>query len=213
MEKKRLFVSLEDKSVRMFDNNFLDFFSRVHWTVPIWIYIPLVTYCWYVSLTTTNLSLLAQVGYFALGIFIWTLFEYVMHRFVFHYQPKTELGKKIHFMTHGVHHDYPQDSMRLVMPPPISIPIAIVTYTLFRLVAGYDACWTLFGGFTIAYLAYDILHYATHHFSFGGSWFRELKRHHMDHHYRDDQRGFGVTSKFWDIIFGSGFKSDKSDKK
>lgn len=206
MEKKRFFVSLEDKSVRMFDNNFLDFFSRVHWTIPILIYVPLVSACWYISLTTTHLSLLAQLGYFALGMFIWTFFEYTMHRFVFHYQPKTDWGKRIHFLTHGVHHDYPQDSMRLVMPPPISLPIAIVTFALAWLCAGEQICWTLWGGFAIAYLSYDILHYATHHFSIGGAWFRNLKRHHMDHHYLDDERGFGVTSQFWDVVFGTTFK-------
>ena len=205
MEKKQFFVNKEDKSIRMFENNFLDFFSRVHWTIPIFIYIPLVSYCWYVATVNTNNSFLANLAFFGLGVFLWTLFEYVMHRFVFHYHPTSELGKKIHFMTHGVHHDYPQDSMRLVMPPPISIPIAILSFAFFYAVAGSYG-WTLFAGFTLAYLAYDILHYATHHFNIKSNWFRNLKHHHMDHHYYDDERGFGVSSTFWDNVFGSNFK-------
>lgn len=211
MEKKRLFISLEDKSVRMFESDFLNFFSRVHWTLPVFIYVPLIVYCWYVSLTTTDLSILSQIGFFAIGMFIWSFFEYVMHRFIFHYQPKSEWGKRIHFLTHGVHHDYPQDSMRLVMPPPYSLPIAAGTFALAWYTVGDQITWTLWAGFAFAYLSYDILHYATHHFSIGGAWFRNLKRHHMDHHYLDDELGFGVTSSFWDYVFRTNFKKKKAE--
>jgi len=204
-EKKRLFVNLEDRSIRMFENNFLDFFSRVHWTVPIFVYMPVIGFSIYLTVIDGVMSIPAKFGLFFLGIFAWSFFEYFMHRFVFHYHPTSELGKKIHFMTHGVHHDYPQDSMRLVMPPIVSLPLATLFYFVFWGTLGSHYMWPIYGGFVLGYLAYDILHYATHHFTIHWKWFKFLRKHHMEHHYGDPDKGFGVSSTLWDIIFRSGF--------
>ena len=201
MGKKRLFVNLEDKSIRMFSSDFMDSFSRVHWTVPLYLYIPVIGFSVYASIAYTKLSWYMGIMWFLLGVILWTLAEYILHRFVFHYHPTTELGKRIHFMTHGVHHDYPRDSMRLVMPPVVSVPLAFLFFFAFRLVLGAEITWPFFGGFVLGYLTYDMLHYATHHANISWSWFKKLRKHHMNHHYKEPDLGFGVTNTIWDSLF------------
>jgi sterol desaturase/sphingolipid hydroxylase (fatty acid hydroxylase superfamily) len=143
---------------------------------------------------------------FLMGLFLWTLAEYLLHRFLFHYHPKTETQKKIFFLFHGVHHAQPQCKTRLVMPPVLSIPLALVFYGFFHLLFGGilgGSHWVgpLFSGFILGYLAYDLTHYATHHFPMRKGIWKWLKRHHMRHHYKNPDLRFGVTSPLWDYVF------------
>ena len=117
---------------------------------------------------------------FSIGLLIWTLSEYVMHRFVFHYHPTSTLGKKIHFIVHGVHHDYPNDSKRLVMPPVMSILISVPFFLFFYYAfGGGGATFAAFSGMIVGYLSYDMLHYAVHHSKWKNSYFEKLKKHHI----------------------------------
>jgi 4-hydroxysphinganine ceramide fatty acyl 2-hydroxylase len=141
-------------------------------------------------------------GLFFAGILIWTLVEYAMHRWVFHYEPKSRWGRRFHFMLHGVHHDYPNDASRLVMPPIVSGPLAIMFYAIFALFFGRFAP-ALFAGLLAGYLFYDTLHYATHHFAMKRGLWLWLKKYHMRHHYQDDHAGYGVSSPLWDYVFGT----------
>jgi sterol desaturase/sphingolipid hydroxylase (fatty acid hydroxylase superfamily) len=141
-------------------------------------------------------------GLVIFGLLIWTLVEYTMHRWVFHYQPRSRWGKQLHFLFHGVHHDYPKDASRLVMPPIVSIPLALFFFGLFLLVFGRIAP-PVFAGFLLGYLFYDMVHYATHHFSMKSGVWLWLKKYHMRHHYDDDHSGYGVSSPLWDYIFGT----------
>ena len=144
------------------------------------------------------------VGLFAFGLFIWTLTEYLLHRFVFHYEPKTNIGKRLHFLAHGVHHDYPNDSLRLVMPPVISLPLAALFYGMFLFLLGATFLPPFFAGFLVGYLFYDMIHYATHHAPMtttaAGLW---VKKHHMRHHYQMDDQFYGVSTPLWDYVFGT----------
>jgi dihydroceramide fatty acyl 2-hydroxylase len=201
------YVSAKDESVPMFKNKFIDYFSRVHWITPVIAYVPLIGYLMYQSWTAVELPFLADLGIFVLGLFFWSFFEYIAHRFVFHYHPTSKWGKRLHFMLHGVHHDYPNDSMRLVMPVGFSLPLAAVFYWLIVLIPGYAAGVPFFAGFVFGYLSYDMLHYATHHAKFiKAKWFQKLKKHHMDHHFKAPDEGFGVSSPIWDFVFGTYFK-------
>src|SRR6185295_6194358 len=107
---------------------FLDFFSRVHFSIPLFIYIPVIGYFLYRSFFIYHIGLQYLAPLVAFGMLIWTFTEYNMHRFFFHWVPPGKWGRKINFMFHGVHHDYPRDRYRLVMVPPVSIPLAIVFY-------------------------------------------------------------------------------------
>lgn len=202
----KLFVSNKDESVPMFSNPLLDVFSRVHFTVPLLIFVPVICYYLYKSIFVFQLSALYIIPLIAFGLLIWTFTEYNMHRFVFHWVPPGKYGKKINFMFHGVHHDYPRDSMRLVMVPAVSIPLAVVFYLIFNAILGSELVAPFFVGFVTGYLFYDMTHYALHHANFRSKFWLDLKQHHMTHHYTDHDNGFGVSTKFWDLVYRTTFK-------
>ena len=199
------FVSNKDESVPMFNHPFLDFFSKVHFTVPLFIYVPMALFFLYQSVFIYHLGVLQIIPLIVLGIAIWTFTEYNMHRFVFHWMPPGKLGAKINFMFHGVHHDYPRDSGRLVMVPAISLPLCFAFYFAFRYLFGDAYVTAFFTGYLIGYLFYDMTHYALHHANFKSKFWLELKQHHMIHHYSDPENGFGVSTKFWDHVYRTAF--------
>ena len=126
------FISNKDETVRMFDNDFMESLSRVHPAVPLIVYIPVVLFFLYRSVYIFEFTFITILSLIVFGILVWSLAEYTLHRFIFHYEPKSKFGEKIHFIFHGVHHDYPSDSRRLVMPPSVSIPLALLFYFLFK---------------------------------------------------------------------------------
>jgi sterol desaturase/sphingolipid hydroxylase (fatty acid hydroxylase superfamily) len=207
MAKK--YISNKDETVRMFENDFLEALSHVHWTVPLWLYTPVVLFFIYRSIFTFELSAGNIIIFFAVGIFIWTLTEYTLHRFIFHYNAKSKFGKKLHFIFHGVHHDYPKDSKRLVMPPAVSVPLALLFYFLFYYLLGPVYLSPFFAGFILGYIFYDITHYAVHHFSIKNKFWLAIKNHHMIHHYKHDDKGFGVSQPTWDHLFGTTYPDEK----
>lgn len=199
-------ISTTDESVRMFDNRILDSFSRVHWSVPLWLFVPVIFLLLYRAHWIFEWSVAHIIELFLVGLASWSLAEYIMHRFVFHWQPPGKWGAKVHFVTHGVHHQYPNDSKRLVLPPALSIPLATGFYWLFSYTLGASITAPFFAGFLVGYLCYDMLHYAVHHATLKSTWFQTLKRHHMMHHFKDPKSGYGVSSKLWDIAFRTTFK-------
>jgi sterol desaturase/sphingolipid hydroxylase (fatty acid hydroxylase superfamily) len=196
----KLFVSTKNETTRMFESNFMEFFSHVHPATPVILYGPLIALMLYLSFAQKKLSVLAVLAFFVVGVLVWTLLEYVIHRYAFHYEPKTRWGKALHFIMHGVHHDYPNDATRLVMPPVISVPLAVVFYTVFILTLGRFAPAAL-AGFGFGYVCYDTIHYATHHFAMKRGVWRWLKQYHLRHHYQDDHAGYGVSTPLWDYVF------------
>ena len=196
------FVSNRNESVRMFESDFLEFFSHVHPITPLVLYVPVMSYLLYLASAVRATALPLVAALFVAGILIWSFVEYSMHRWVFHYEPRSTWGKRMHFMLHGVHHDYPNDASRLVMPPSVSIPLAILFFGIFLLAFGRFTP-ALYAGFLAGYLFYDSLHYATHHFAMKRGLLLWLKRYHMRHHYQDEESGFGVTPPLWDYAFGT----------
>ena len=128
----KLYVSNKDETARMFKSDFLEAFSKVHWSVPLFIYVPVIGYLFYLSIVDYKVPALDITGLIVAGLFIWTITEYLLHRFIFHFHATSDFGKRISFMFHGVHHDYPNDTKRLVMPPSVSIPLAIGFFFLFK---------------------------------------------------------------------------------
>jgi sterol desaturase/sphingolipid hydroxylase (fatty acid hydroxylase superfamily) len=189
----------------MFKSDLLEFFSKVYFFVPLVIYVPVILYLIYKSFFEVHMGALLFIGLFAAGIFVWTFVEYVMHRFVFHYVPKAKWAYRLHFIFHGVHHDYPNDLKRLVLPPSASIPLALGFYLLFNAILPANYVFAFYPGFIGGYLVYDMTHYAIHHFNFKSGIWKKIKQHHMLHHYQDPSKGYGVSSNFWDNIFRSHF--------
>lgn len=202
---KKNFVSNSSESTRMFKSDLLESLSKVPFYVPLIVYIPVIGYMTWRSLAVNSMNLLHFAGAVVGGILIWSIAEYVLHRFVFHFHPTSSWGRRIHFIFHGVHHDYPNDARRLVMPPSASIPLAILFFLLFQAIFAPYWLYAFFAGFIIGYLIYDMTHYALHHHNFKSAFWRNLKKHHMLHHYSDETKGYGVSSAFWDSVFRTDF--------
>jgi sterol desaturase/sphingolipid hydroxylase (fatty acid hydroxylase superfamily) len=147
------------------------------------------------------------------GYVLWTLTEYWLHRLVFHFEPESGIGLRLHYLIHGVHHDHPNDPGRLVMPPSASIPLAIAFIGLFYLVLGAPTWLPLAAGFLAGYLIYDTLHYLIHHRHPRGRVARALRERHMRHHFQDDTRGFGVSAPYWDGVFGTSVKGTPVERR
>ena len=207
---KKNFVSNSEESIQMFKNGLMESLSKVHYSVPLFIFLPVIIF--FIALTfSNNIGLAGFIVFFLIGLLVWTATEYLLHRFIFHYHPNSEFGKNVHFIFHGVHHDYPKDRKRLVMPPAASIPLATAFYFLFSLFFQPNQLYAFFPGFLLGYLIYDMLHYAMHHYNFKSGLMKRVKQHHMLHHYHNPEKGFGVSTSLWDNILRSKF-ADNSKK-
>lgn len=196
--------------IRLFQSDFLEFFTHVHPLTIILIWVPYALFMllWGVRLRPAQASLAYLPDGFLVGLFVWTFVEYNIHRFFFHFCPRTAWQERVVFLFHGVHHAQPRMKTRLVMPPAVSVPLGALflglTYLLLGELLGQPH-WVgpLIAGFTIGYLTYDLMHYATHHFAMRHGVFKYLKRHHMLHHYKTPDQRFGVSSPFWDWVYGT----------
>jgi dihydroceramide fatty acyl 2-hydroxylase len=194
----------------MFESRVLDALSRVHPAVPLLIFIPAIALMGAWSLS--EVSLLASVALLLGGYALWTLFEYWLHRLVFHFEPDEGLGARLHWIIHGVHHDHPNDPMRLVMPPAVSVPLGAGVFGLMYLIAGHRLAPGLGAGFFAGYLVYDMMHYYLHHFRPHGKLGRMLRERHMRHHFQDDTKGFGISAPYWDEVFRTSPRAKRSSQ-
>ena len=185
----------------MFDSRLLDVCSRVHPVVPVVLFGPAI-----VILLAHGLGRMgtpAALAWALGGYAFWTLTEYWMHRIVFHFEPERGIGARLHWIIHGVHHDHPNDPLRLVMPPSVSIPLAVLFYVLFRVALGGDVAPAFAAGSLGGYLLYDMTHYHVHHHRPRTRLGKRLRELHMRYHFQDDTRGFGVSAPWWDHVFGT----------
>ena len=191
-------------SPRMFESDLLDKLSRVHPAVPPILFGPVIIFMLVEGLVLG--SGWATIGWIAGGYAFWTLSEYWIHRVIFHFEPEKGFGARLHWIIHGVHHDHPNDPMRLVMPPSVSVPLSALFVWGFYAVLGSPAFLPFGAGFLAGYLFYDMLHYHLHHHrptTAVGRWLREL---HMRHHFQDHERGYGISAPYWDSVFRTTLK-------
>ena len=171
--------------------------------VPAVLYGPLVSVT-LLKAAHDGMSAAGLCGLVGAGLMAWTLVEYLMHRVVFHCEPTGDFGRRLVYLYHGRHHDFPSDTSRLVMSPGFTMPLAACFYAVFWAIAGPANAGPLFSGLALGYLAYETVHFLVHagHFR-GRSLMRRLRRYHLGHHYRDDGAAFGVTTPVWDFLFGT----------
>lgn len=183
--------------------NFLEPLSLTPWWVVPIIWLP-VNFCiFYVGFV--NQSKIIALSFWIFGLFLWTLIEYSMHRFLFHldyYLPDHPVALTLHFTLHGVHHYLPMDRNRLVLPPTLFCILVLPFYKLVFSVFPYYMACSGFAGGMLGYICYDVTHYLLHH-SRLPKYLQELKKYHLEHHYKNYEKGFGVTSQFWDVVFNT----------
>jgi sterol desaturase/sphingolipid hydroxylase (fatty acid hydroxylase superfamily) len=198
---------------QLFGNPLLEMLTKTHPLVIWGIYLPVIIGFSYYGVIRFNFSLGFVSVLFLTGMFSWTFFEYIMHRWVFHMVAESEKATKIIYVMHGNHHHFPRDKERLFMPPVPSIILASVIFSLMFAAMGSYA-FVFFPGFLLGYLMYGTTHYAIHAWNPPFKWMKPLWRNHHLHHYKDDHKGFGVSTTIWDRLFGTMFdlKKEKEDK-
>lgn len=193
---------------QIFRNRYLEYLTKTH-PLLIWsMYLPVIILLPYYAYSTLRVSGWIIAPLFVAGIFFWTFFEYIMHRFVFHFVTENPRMQRISYVMHGNHHEFPRDRQRLFMPP---VPSLIIASLIFILMYGVmrDYVTLFFPGFMLGYLMYGSMHYAIHAWAPPFKWLKPLWRNHHLHHYKDDQKGFGVSTHFWDVVFHTGFDLNK----
>ncbi|XP_015882076.2 dihydroceramide fatty acyl 2-hydroxylase FAH2 [Ziziphus jujuba] len=187
---------------RLFTNDFCEFFTRtVWWVIPL-IWLPVIG--WLVSISARRGLTSHQVTYALLGgVFVWTLLEYSLHRFLFHIKTKSYWANTLHYLLHGCHHKHPMDGLRLVFPPAAAAILCVPVWASFRLLSSPSTAPALFGGCLLGYVIYDVTHYYLHHGKPSKGFAQNLKKYHLNHHFRVQSLGFGITSPIWDRVFGT----------
>jgi sterol desaturase/sphingolipid hydroxylase (fatty acid hydroxylase superfamily) len=203
-------INHSPEPIRLFRSDFLEFFTHIHPVVVLLLFVPVV-----VAFLVRGVrdwsptgSLAPVVAGYAAGLLLWSLAEYLLHRYVFHFEPEAPWLQRVWYLIHGVHHEQPQCKTRLVMPPILSIPLALLHYAVFYLVIGFllgAPRWVapIFSGFITGYLIYDMVHYATHHLAMKWGFLKFLKRYHLLHHYKTPDDRYGISSPIWDVVFGT----------
>lgn len=208
-------VKSSKEPIRLFRSDFLESFTHIHPALVLIVWIPVVA--WFAIYGLLHRPDGASWLYFPVGVvcglILWTLTEYGLHRFVFHFKPRNKWQEKLSFLFHGIHHVQPMVKTRLVMPPVVSIPLALLFYHFYAFVCG-TLCgqphwvYPLFAAFLAGYIMYDMTHYSIHHFDFKSSYFKMVRQNHMRHHWKTQDKRFGVTNTFWDFCFGTQVKEN-----
>lgn len=203
-------VRNDEVPIRLFKSDALEFFTHIHPGVVLAMYVPVVAVflAGGIEERPAGTHVLPVLTTYAAGILLWSLVEYGLHRFLFHYEPKDARLQRVWYLIHGVHHEQPQCKTRLLMPPILSVPLAFLFYGIFRgavggLLQAPLAVAPAFAGFVTGYLIYDMMHYAEHHLSMRRGPLKYLKRYHLLHHFKTPGCRFGVSSPLWDLVFGT----------
>ncbi len=192
------------KTIRIFESNYLEIFTKTPWFVVPTCWIPYIFSIWLQY--APNVDFTTFVFLIMIGAFVWPMFEYTFHRFVFHVSerliPEYNICYCVHFLLHGLHHLCPQDKLRLVMPIILFWSLMRMTrFFLFRfIVIPENYGWLLTSGVIMGYIYYDLIHYYLHN---GSNYYRQLRTHHFSHHYKQSIVKFGVSSKWIDIVMGT----------
>jgi len=186
---------------RVFRSDYLEMMTKSHPIVIYSIYIPIIAFLLYYGIAYKQIPPGKEALLLIAGFLSWTFFEYFLHRTIFHMVVETERAKKIIYKLHGVHHEYPRDKERLFMPPVPSLIIACLVFSIVHAAIGWNSL-AFFPGFLLGYLAYGSMHFAIHAFT-PPKYLKALWRNHHLHHYKTPDKGFGVSSVIWDVIFGT----------
>ena len=198
---------------QLFRNNYLEMLTKTHPLVIWGIYFPVFTGLPFYSFSKLSFPIWQIAIFFLVGMFCWTLVEYVLHRFLFHMIGESERAQRIIYVMHGNHHHFPRDKERLFMPPVPSLIIALILFSAFYSLMG-KYVFMFFPGFILGYLMYGTMHYAIHAWNPPFKWMKPLWRNHHLHHYKNEGKGYGVSTTLWDRVFGTMFdlKQEKEDK-
>ncbi len=191
------------KKFRMFHHPLLELLSRSHpaLMIPFHLLLIMLSLTMGFHVVSSHPSVLPWLT-FLFGFLSWTLAEYLLHRYLFHWiDEDSPWLRTFHFALHGYHHEHPDDANRLFMPPVPATLFLLLFLAVFYLILGYWA-WFFLPGFELGYLLYALVHYSVHTRK-APAGLKFLWKHHALHHYRYPDKAFGVSTRLWDRIFGT----------
>ena len=193
----------------LFKNPLIERLSRTNTAVPVTIFLTFSAFLMIWGFIYSPLAAWLQIAVFLGGLLLFSLVEYLVHRYVFHMITNTSLKEKIQYMFHGVHHEFPKDTSRLAMPPVVSVVIVSALFLICKYLMG-PYTYGFLPGFITGYSMYLIVHYVVHAYQPPKNFLKALWINHGIHHYKDHERAFGVSSPLWDHIFRTTPKKSKS---
>lgn len=205
MSKKKLFLTNKDMPEERMKNEVFPGFYINNPHLPFFMYFPIALAMMGIATFWIKMAwwqILAGIG---ASLMFWPAFEYLMHRYFFHWEPQHPFWKKLLYTVHHGHHDYPNDSRLMLVGPIVSLPAFLFFWILGYIVAG-DYTHPFMAGVATCYMFYDWLHYASHHYNYKNKLFQKLKVHHMRHHYEDNDKNFAFTTLIWDILMRTTIK-------
>lgn len=208
MVRAKLMVAPSSR-LRLFENRWLEKLTMI--SAPTFIVFWAVGLPLIASVAWGSASLAVAMLLTAAGVVVWTLTEYGLHRFVFHWRPASSILAQLVFIIHGNHHAVPNDPLRNLMPPIVSLPIGGLIWLAMLALVGPAGSWMFFG-FMTGYVAYDLVHFACHQWPMKGRLARMLKTHHMHHHHRHEDGNFAITGMLWDRLFRTRLPSSLSGR-
>jgi 4-hydroxysphinganine ceramide fatty acyl 2-hydroxylase len=189
-------------SAQLFQNPLLERLSHTHIAWPVGIFLSTALGSLGYGYAHGFLRGASALGLFLAGWLLFTYLEYAVHRYLYHLPATTAKRAKLQYTIHGVHHEFPKDKTRLAMPPFITVFIASLLFFIFRWVFSNWA-FGLLAGFTFGYASYLFVHYATHAYAPPKNFLKVWWTHHSQHHYRQEQVAFGVSTTLWDHLLGT----------
>ena len=167
--------------------------SKIAFHLDFVAYPPVIVICLYMA--QRKVSIAAIVFLFIFGLVIWSLAEYLLHRFVLH-------GWPFFAKYHQAHHDDP--SALIASPTLFSLGVfASIGLLPATLLLGLWPALPCFAGFLVGYIAFAAVHEIVHHSQSQNALVRHFKLFHARHHHATQARNFGVLTSFWDRVFGT----------
>ena len=206
---KKLFLSNKNMPEEKMEKDVFPGFYVLNPHIPFYLYTPISIGMLLLAVFYAHLlwwQILIGIG---ASFIFWPVFEYCMHRYLFHWESTTAFGKKFVYTVHRGHHDYPNDPRLMLVGPIISLPAFLAFWGIAYLLAGNYA-HPFMAGLGVCYMFYDWLHYASHNYNFNNSFFQTMKTHHMRHHYENNEKNFAFTTLFWDIIMNTLLRKKKN---
>ena len=198
MKKNESRKDYSGKQVSLFRNSFFERITKTN---------PLVAISSYVVI---SIGMIVWAGIymeispgayllFPAGWIIFTLIEYLAHRYAYH-SGEYRVEGHWQYKVHGYHHDFPKDEERLVMPIWLAFILLGLFFGVFYMFLGKYAFF-FFPGFLFGYGYYLLIHYLVHAYKPPKGYFRFLWRHHHLHHSKFENSAFGVSTRLWDMVF------------
>jgi len=187
---------------QLFRNKFLESMTRTPFIIPVILYYALALVCLWIAASDASVMLLKNIWMVLAGMIAFSFVEYLIHRYIFHFKATSHKQEKLQYSIHGIHHEFPRDKDRLVMPLVFSSLLAALFFLLFSVLLGKQGI-VFFAGFIAGYSTYLVIHYAVHARKPPQNFLKFWWKHHSLHHYASVHTAFSVSFPVWDILFGT----------